>query len=342
MEEEASEQFNLADIVTHSPSADPDETFESKLDEMMTEPASPEEEAFVAFNEGFEPEEEAVEETEELEAAPEQEEESPSEEVDAQPQENLGKRATKRVQQAVNEKNDALSRLAEVMQQNAALQQQIAQQNQLFMQQQQADREAAQRQYQARLDAMRQQEMQEAYENMSPTEQFEYDLQQKFAAQQQKAIQEALKPYQEALEAQKAEAQKAAEEAERNKRFAQYEAELQEVRQEALFAGMDSKELEHLSDSFDEMVMAFSAGYGLTPIQAKPHVKKIFDDYYRARVKAQATRQGVPVKQAKKVSRAPVPSKANATQRKTSAKPGESLDMMFDRLAGDMLSDFKL
>jgi len=257
---------------------------ESPMDSESVEAS--EVEAGEELEEGFEPDDEEVEEVFEEEP------------VQAAPK---GNRAQERIRKLANQRNEAQAAMQQAQQQaqqQVLYAQQMAQQQ---AQQMQAQYEASQAQLQSQLDMLTSKREQEEEANLSPMEQYERKILRQANEQAQAGYKSEVAELRGILEAQKQQQQEATQAQQRQQRYEHYTGEATRLRNSVLLNGMEAEDIEALGSTTDEMLLAFSAAYGIEPEKAAPHFQRFLTKYSQANLKRRSKVSGKQVRKSQGV-----------------------------------------
>jgi hypothetical protein len=227
--------------------------------------------------------------------------------------------AQTRIRNLVKERNDlrqqAAAREAEMQRQVYAMQQQQAQ----LAQQQQAALQEQNAKLEKQLELLTSRKEIEEEQNLSPMDQYERKILRQ--AKQQAAVEAEQKvaALQQQVQAQEQQRQKAIAEQQRRQRYVYYSNQAAQARNEALLNQMEQNTAQALAQETDEMLLAYSAAYGLEPKDAAPRFRRYLDKYAQAAIKRQSAAAGARVRQSRQVP-ASAPTGRVATQQ-TNAWP---------------------
>jgi hypothetical protein len=265
-----------------------------------------EEEAGEGLEEGFEPEDEIEgedAEEEELEAAPK------------------GSRAQQRIRKLANERKQLQ---AAMQQQELQYRQQIQyaqQQAQAMAQQQNAIAEQKAQMLQEQLDMLRSKAEAEEEANLSPMEQYKRQILREAEEQTTKARNAELAELKQMLTAQQQQQQEAREAQQREARYNHYTSMAAKIRNEQLLTGMEDADVSALGPATDEMLLAFSAAYGLEPTEAAPRFQRFLNRYVQADLKRRSQKGAAKVKSSQRVP-------AGAPAQRAAASTGKGMPSM--------------
>ena len=206
-------------------------------------------------------------------------------------------RRDQRIQQVLQQRDEARNQQAamqaEYQRQLYYAQQQMQQQN--MQQQQMWEQQSQQQSRQLELLQAKQEREEEA--NLSPMEQFERKTRRTVLEEARNERAGEMAEIKQLLAQQQAGQQKAYEEQQRQARYNHYTAQAAAARNNVLLKGYDEADIAALSNETDEMILAYSAAFGLQPQEAAAKFKQYQDKMTRANLKARTKQTGQRVAQ---------------------------------------------
>ncbi len=237
----------------------------------------------------------SVEETEDP-AAENEEVDVSAEEVEAAP-EVTGKRASERIQKLNTRAKEAEAKVAEL---NAQHQQQIAY-VQYQMQQQMAEQQRAMQQqmdfYRAQEQAAIKRQQWEDEAKLSPAQKVEKEWLQRAKAAAKDELSPEIEAMKKQLQEERSMRERAFKAAQERQMLNQYKGRADLVNRNVVFKDFEDKDVTALNGKAQELLLTWGTAAGEEPEVAAQGFKTFLNDYFQARMRAEAKRAGPKLKQ---------------------------------------------